>query len=650
MALKRNGTMVEWPFVSPGTSQAVPGNATNMTTIAAGSYDALAAVGTGSPVFQEMPVNRTVDDGMNAYFRMSAAGALPMGYQWSCDGTNIPGATSPILAVTNVQALQAGNYYTVTATNSFGTNTSGRMTLNVTPLEAFVQPQMVSTVIDGTVTLKANTIGQGPFSYQWQFNGTNLLGATNLNVTLTNVLQSNVGTYSVVISNLFGETTNFATLTVSPTIITSVPQSQTIFLNGTVTLSIGVQALIPVTYQWLFNGNVVSGAATNWLTVTNVTYGQGGVYTVIYSDAYETVTNSATLSVVPVAAWGYPGQSSIPAGLTNLMAVACGESHGLGLNGDGTVTGWGYGFTPAPPDLTNAVAIAAGNGYSLALRSDGTLAAWGSNTFGETNVPDGLSNVVAIAAGDFHNLALKSDGTIVAWGDNEYGQTNVPAGLTNVVAIAAGEWNSMALMANGTVAAWGAGTNNTGTDPYFGQSIVPANLSNVVQIATGGLDDVALRADGSMTGWGGKFFGEDSLPAGVSNIVTLAAGYGFSVALKADGTVAVWGDNEYGETLVPAGLTNVMAVAPGSFETLALIANGPPPSKVAIANPQLTSQGFNLALPSQSGRVYQLEYKNSLSDPNWIPLPLAAGNGGILLLNDTTATNFNQRFYQVQRW
>jgi alpha-tubulin suppressor-like RCC1 family protein len=650
VVLRRNGTMAEWPFAAPGTTQAIPNNATNIAAIAAGSYDALAAVGRGSPVFPGMPINRTVDAGMNAYFRMNAVGAVPLFYQWSCNGTNLPWATNPVLVLTNVQPSQAGNYYSVTASNTFGTNLSGKMTLSVTPSEVFIQPQTVSTVFDGTVTFAASTIGLGPFTYQWQVNGTNLLAATNATLTLMNVLPANSGTYSVVTSNSFGLMTNFAELVLSPTIITRVPQSQTIFPNGTVTLNMGVQAIIPVAYQWLFNGTAVVGATNSALTLTNIGYGQGGTYSVILSDAYELLTNSATVSVVPVAAWGYMGQSYVPPGLTNLLAVACGEMHALALNSDGTVTGWGTDFVPAPAGLSNVVAIAAGNDDSLALQANGTVTAWGEDSDGDTIVPPGLANVVAVAAGDFHNLALKSDGTIVAWGNNDYGQTNVPAGLTNVVAVAAGEWNSMALKADGTVVAWGAGTTNTGVDPNFGQSMVPAGLSNVIQIATAGVNDLAFRTDGSLTGWGENYYGEDVLPAGISNVVAIADGYDHSVVLKVDGTVAAWGDNELGQTNVPAGLTSVASISAKGFQTVALVGNGPPTQQVAISNLQLTAAGFSLALPSQIGRVYRLEYKNSLSDSNWIAQPLVGGNGGALGLLDGTATNAGQRFYRVRRW
>ena len=95
--------------------------------------------------------------------------------------------------------------------------------------------------------------------------------------------------------------------------------------------------------------------------------------------------------------------------------------YSLALKADGTVVGWGdnsYGQTNIPAGLTNVVAIAAGDYHSLALKADGTVVGWGDNSYGQTNIPAGLTNVVAIAAGGYHSLALKADGTVVGWGDN----------------------------------------------------------------------------------------------------------------------------------------------------------------------------------------------------------------------------------------
>ncbi|MFN5927759.1 MAG: RCC1 domain-containing protein, partial [Roseiflexaceae bacterium] len=104
-----------------------------------------------------------------------------------------------------------------------------------------------------------------------------------------------------------------------------------------------------------------------------------------------------------------------------------GGSHSLALKANGTVVAWGLnssGQSNVPSGLSNVVAIAAGGSHSLALKSDGTVVAWGYNGSGQSSVPSGLSNVVAIAAGGSHSLALKSDGTVVGWGLNSTGQSN----------------------------------------------------------------------------------------------------------------------------------------------------------------------------------------------------------------------------------
>ena len=48
-------------------------------------------------------------------------------------------------------------------------------------------------------------------------------------------------------------------------------------------------------------------------------------------------------------------------------------------------------------------------------------------------------------------------------------------------------------------------------------------------------------------------------------------------------------------------------------------------------------------------RVSQLQYQNSLADPVWTGLPLAAGNGTNIVLSDPAAPPA-QRFYRVVRW
>ncbi len=195
-----------------------------------------------------------------------------------------------------------------------------------------------------------------------------------------------------------------------------------------------------------------------------------------------------------VKVWGDGslGQTNLPPGLTNAVAVSCGANHGLALKNDGQVVAWGFNtFNQAtvPPGLGSTMQIGAGVQHSLALSVNGTVTAWGDNSMNQTNVPAGLSGVTDIAAGGYHSLALKSDGTVVAWGYNNLGQTNVPAGLSNVVAIAGGRYHSLALKADGKVVGWGNTSLNI-TNP-------PAGLNQVVGISAGDVHSVALKAPGS---------------------------------------------------------------------------------------------------------------------------------------------------------
>jgi alpha-tubulin suppressor-like RCC1 family protein len=143
---------------------------------------------------------------------------------------------------------------------------------------------------------------------------------------------------------------------------------------------------------------------------------------------------AASLSGV-VFAWGAygDGQTNVPIGLTNAVAIAAGSYHGLGLGFDGTVVAWGggtngaghtnnYGQTLVPASATNVTAIAAGRYHSVALKGGGVLA-WGAGTsntvssphYGQSIVPASATGVASITAGGFHTLALKSNGTVVAW-------------------------------------------------------------------------------------------------------------------------------------------------------------------------------------------------------------------------------------------
>jgi hypothetical protein len=70
------------------------------------------------------------------------------------------------------------------------------------------------------VEFEAAALGFPAPAYQWLFDGTNLAGATGSALILTNVLQNQSGTYTVIATNYLGSATNQpVTLTVDGTIL-----------------------------------------------------------------------------------------------------------------------------------------------------------------------------------------------------------------------------------------------------------------------------------------------------------------------------------------------------------------------------------------------------------------------------------------------
>ena len=506
------------------------------------------------------------------------------------------------------------------------------------------EPAGATRNASASVTFSASVTGPA-LVYQWLKNGASFYpgngsGAQSPSLTLTNLLAADAGQYQLVVSNSWGSVTSqVANLVVIDPALTSQPVGVFTNIGRIVNFFVGVGGTQPLSYQWFKNGVALPNATAPSLTLTNVQPSDAANYFAIITNQYGMRTSSvAPLVISQVAVWGYSanGAGNFPAGLTNITAISGGATHAGGwmaLRSDGVViawpsAGWGGG--------SNFIAIAAGYYLNLALKSDGTV----SYDFGAGLKPSGFSNVVAIAQYNYNNdsgawasLILRADGSLD-------GSAGLP-GLSNLVAISQGFNYSLGLRADGTVVGWG---NNA-----YGQTNTPPGLSNVMAIAAGYYHSLALKEDGTVLAWGRNVEQQTNVPPALSDVVAIAAGGYHSMALKSDGTVVAWGANNYGQTNVPAWLTNVSAIAAGQYHSLALQGSGLPVIHAALTNATIGTNGFQVSAPSQSGRVFILQYKNSPTDIGWVSAPLVAGNGGVLVLTDLTVTNSSQRLYRVIR-
>ena len=217
----------------------------------------------------------------------------------------------------------------------------------------------------------------------------------------------------------------------------------------------------------------------------------------------------------------------------NIIAVAAGEDHVVGLRAGGTVVAIGENDRGQcdVSDWTDIVAVAAGDKHTVGLKSNGTVVV-NKHTETEKHLEkydvSGWKNITAVAAGIVHTVGLKADGTVIAVGDNSQGQCDVST-WRNIVAIAAGKWHTVGLKADGTVIA----TNRkVETRPISIENNIDW-WKDIVAIAAGNYGIIAgLRSDGTVLYNIGRWWAHNW-----RDIVAIAVDRDYTVGIKADGTV-----------------------------------------------------------------------------------------------------------------
>ena len=320
------------------------------------------------------------------------------------------------------------------------------------------------------------------------------------------------------------------------------------------------------------------------------------------------------------------GQCDV-SGWSNIIALAVGGYHTLGLRSAGTVAATGHALYGQcnVAGWTGIADIAAGGFHSLGLSANGMVVATGETTYGQCNVA-GWTNVTALAAGNRHSVAVRTDKTVVAVGDNTYGQCNITA-WTNIKAIAAGHWHTVGLRTDNTVLATG--------DNVEGQCNVGA-WKDIVAVAAGHQHTLGLRADGTVVATGDNADGQCNVGEW-TNVVAIAAGQWHSIALRADGTVLATGETYDGQIDV-VGLRNGAAVG-GGYNHTVLLTNVPhylvtgragPNGGISPPSPQTVAHGASVAFTASPDAEYMVQ--------QWlVDEEVAQIGGNIFTLTDVTA-------------
>ncbi|MDB6018478.1 MAG: glucose/sorbosone dehydrogenase domain protein, partial [Pedosphaera sp.] len=335
---------------------------------------------------------------------------------------------------------------------------------NVTCLQAIsTQPQSQSAAAGSDVTFTVGISGTPSVNYQWRFNGTNIVGATNSNYTRAGVQLGDAGNYSVVATNLAGSVISsnaVLTVTLSSAIsINTQPQSQAAIVGSNVTFTVAANSGSPLGYQWQFNAQKINGATNASCTITNVQPADGGNYSVVISNAVVVVTSSNALLTVniPPLISTQPQSLTLTQGTAAVFSVAVSGtapfSYQWRFNGSSLASATNSSYT-----RTNAQPADAGN-YSVAVTNiaGGVIS---SNAALVVNVPPGIAippQSLAVSQGSNATFTVTATGTAslsYQWqfnSGNIAGATNSSYTRTNVQPADAGGYRVMVTNIAGSV-------------------------------------------------------------------------------------------------------------------------------------------------------------------------------------------------------
>lgn len=371
------GTGATFTIASP-----TPSNAGSYSVVAsnldgyATSASATLTLQKEPPVFTTaLPPQVTAAPGDSLSLTVAATGVSPITATWYSNNTIIVGQTGLSLTLNNIQT-NAATTYKVTLSNEDGTASSST-TLRVLALPPVftLQPKDVFITRGGTTNFTVACENPAEVTFQWMRNRAAILNATNATLSLTNVQDTNVATYSVIAYNAYGQTesSNASLKIIEVPVITQHPQDTLAAQNSSVVLQFTVQGFGVIRYQWYHDGEPVGNGGLSYTISSLQPASSGNYWAKVWNEAGTNVSRVAQVTMLqPPAISQQPASVACKPGSTATFIVAA--------TGRGSLTYQWYGPLGLLPGATastlvldNAQPTQNGNYYVKVSNPDGQL-------------------------------------------------------------------------------------------------------------------------------------------------------------------------------------------------------------------------------------------------------------------------------------